>query len=432
MFISEFSFLSIEDFCETILLDKQGLKKIVQDYRMQLFLDIVEYNRTKLKDKDIQNILEGKELAKYHFNRLFYVNKAICFLENIKKLIISKKIFFNSLTDKIGISEDYFNQDDQKSLILINDIYCLNEKYMSLLGFENDLDFIEVKKEIEDIYAKFMQDYFSFKAAKNRDQIRAGISLINKQIVKFEEYKKSDKKIIYLDTNVFSKIMEAPTIKEKIISSKKKYQYCYSSYILEDKIKQNVLFTDSVKKLITEITDNVIIGCEEISSKMSMNFFNESPDFAYERVKLWLETTQSAEDNQYNQKILDSISYVKNEKVKTFDTQTMLNYLRNPDEQLLSLSNLIGVHGVFVSADQSIPDKIQGLLRILNLLEFRVDKEKNKVISSFQDDEHLKVAYIADFFVSSDKKLLDRAKVVYEMCNCQTTVCSLDDFLSNL
>lgn len=193
-----------------------------------------------------------------------------------------------------------------------------------------------------------------------------------------------------------------------------------------------MLFTDSVKKLITEITDNVIIGCEEISSKMSMNFFNESPDFAYERVKLWLETTQSAEDNQYNQKILDSISYVKNEKVKTFDTQTMLNYLRNPDEQLLSLSNLIGVHGVFVSADQSIPDKIQGLLRILNLLEFRVDKEKNKVISSFQDDEHLKVAYIADFFVSSDKKLLDRAKVVYEMCNCQTTVCSLDDFLSNL
>lgn len=132
MFISEFSFLSIEDFCETILLDKQGLKKIVQDYRMQLFLDIVEYNRTKLKDKDIQNILEGKELAKYHFNRLFYVNKAICFLENIKKLIISKKIFFNSLTDKIGISEDYFNQDDQKSLILINDIYCLNEKYISL------------------------------------------------------------------------------------------------------------------------------------------------------------------------------------------------------------------------------------------------------------------------------------------------------------
>lgn len=66
-----------------------------------------------------------------------------------------------------------------------------------------------------------MQDYFSFKAAKNRDQIRAGTSLINKQIVKFEEYKKSDKKIIYLDTNVFSKIMEAPTIKEKIISSKK-------------------------------------------------------------------------------------------------------------------------------------------------------------------------------------------------------------------
>lgn len=60
MFISEFSFLSIEDFCETILLDKQGLKKIVQDYRMRLFLDIVEYNRTKLKDKDIQNILEGK------------------------------------------------------------------------------------------------------------------------------------------------------------------------------------------------------------------------------------------------------------------------------------------------------------------------------------------------------------------------------------
>ncbi|MFP6822013.1 hypothetical protein, partial [Acinetobacter sp.] len=63
----EHSFLFIEDFCEEILLEKQGLKNLVNNYKFQFYLDWIQH-LDDLSNFEIESILRGEEDAKYYFN----------------------------------------------------------------------------------------------------------------------------------------------------------------------------------------------------------------------------------------------------------------------------------------------------------------------------------------------------------------------------
>ena len=45
-----------------------------------------------------------------------------------------------------------------------------------------------------------------------------------------------------------------------------------------------------------------------------------------------------------------------------------------------------------------------------------------------QDLEHIKVATYANYFVTNDKKLLNRAKVIFNLLDIKTEVLNLEDF----
>ena len=45
-----------------------------------------------------------------------------------------------------------------------------------------------------------------------------------------------------------------------------------------------------------------------------------------------------------------------------------------------------------------------------------------------QDLEHIKIATYADYFVTNDKKLLNRAKVIFKFLDIKTKVLNLEDF----
>jgi hypothetical protein len=426
----EHSFLFIEDFCEEILLEKQGLKNLVNNYKFQFYLDWIQH-LDDLSDFEIESILRGEEDAKYYFNILMYKKAFIDFILGIKKIIREEDIFFKNLVLVLQCDEDYSNPDNQKSLVLISDIYSLESKYFSILGLEGDEDFLKVKNKINKIYNNFTRKYFIHKHAKNVDQVLTGVKLGNEQIFDQELYIKSDKKTVYLDTNIFSRILEKSEIREKIILSKYKFQYCYSAYLLEDKVKQNILFTNKVFNSISEITDNVMISSGGKYPQLEMTFAVEDPKSVFNRVKLWLFQTQSAEDNQFNCMILDRIIYKKNVKAKFFNVQEMINYLTNPDDNLKILADSLCASSAF-DKDVSTNEKISALLKILNVLEFKIDKKRQKIISSFQDEEHLRVAHIADYFITDDDNLSSRAEVIYKICECETKVILFKNFLENL
>lgn len=426
----EHSFLLIEDFCEEILLEKQGLKNLVNSYKFQLFWDWFKYF-DNLSDLEIYNIVNEGDDAKYHFNILMYKKAFIDFIIAIKKIINEKNIFFKDLIISLQCEVNYSNPNDLKSLILVSDIYSLDPKYFNVLGVGENEDFLRIKSQIDHIYNDFKKDYFSFKHAKNVDQVMTGMKLGDKQKFNQTMYVKSDKEIVYLDTNIFSQILENDEIKEKIILSKDKYQYCYSAYLLEDKVKQNLLFTDTIFNLITEITDNLLISATGSYPKLEMSFFVEDPSSVFNRVKLWLFQTQSAEDNQFNSMILGKLFYQKNENIKFFNVQEMINYLTNPNDNLKNLASLLCASSAF-DKYASKNEKISALLKILDVLEFKVDSKKQKIISSFQDAEHLRVAHIADYFITDDRKLSERAETIYKISECDIKVSLFKDFLKNL
>lgn len=422
------SFLFIEDFCETILLDKQGLKNLIKKYKFQLFIDWFEFYESFSLDR-IKKILDGGNDADYHFNNLAYIGYFKKFIIAINDLIESEQVFFNILKEQTKLDESYFDSSHQDSLILVNDIYCLDERYCSFLQLSSNPSFFEVKSKIDQIYKNFSEDYFSFKHAKNVDQVVTGINLGNNQIINRINYEKQEKEIVYLDTNIFSKIMEKPDLKDKFISSKIKYQYCYSAYMLEDKIKQNILFTDHVFELITQLTDNLTVFSQGNFPNFILDYAFEEPIIIYNRVKLWLFQTESAEDNQYNKMILNKLWFKTDDKVKDFDHEKMVEYLKNPSDELISFSYFIGAADAFDKNNNNKYNKINNLLSILNALKFKIDTTKSKVISSFQDEEHIKMGYSADYFITDDRKLFDRAKIIYEVCGCHTKVMLLKDFI---
>ncbi|MFV5348629.1 hypothetical protein [Acinetobacter soli] len=421
--INRYSCLVVEDFIEEVILDKKCLKNIVINGRLNLFWDftaeLIKSNKSfRLKDVDFNNTV-------------YYYDIFLNFIEEIKKLFLIEKVAFERFSDKFKFKNEYFDSENIRILILTSDIHSLDNRYLNLLNLNNDQDFIRLKNKICKIYDELKLKFYSRKYEINFNQVVTGLNLGDAQKFDRKDIEKSGKKIVYLDTNVFSKILEDDDFKKKIIDSKVKYQYCYSAYLLEDKIKQNILFTEKVLNLITEVTDNFLVTLTGDYPGLKSKFCIEPPDIVLDRVKLWLYPTQAAENNKFNFKILESLLTYNLEKCSNLDVLQMIEYLKNPSKNLINFSNIYNFSEAFNA--NSLPFcRINDLLKTLDILEFKVDSKKQKIISSFQDNEHLKVAYNVDYFLTDDKKLLDRAKVVYSVVGCKVELYSTFDFIKKL
>ena len=58
----------------------------------------------------------------------------------------------------------------------------------------------------------------------------------------------------------------------------------------------------------------------------------------------------------------------------------------------------------------------------------KCDNTKQKIKSNMQDLEPIKVATYVDYFVTNDKKLLNRAKVIFKFLDIKTEVLNLKGF----
>jgi hypothetical protein len=81
---------------------------------------------------------------------------------------------------------------------------------------------------------------------------------------------------------------------------------------------------------------------------------------------------------------------------------------------------------------RSIIDKLS---KLLNLLNFGTENlsfaNKNKIYSSFRDQQHLEHAYICDFFITNDKNLKKRGELIYSITDIQTKFISVESFHEN-
>lgn len=74
---------------------------------------------------------------------------------------------------------------------------------------------------------------------------------------------------------------------------------------------------------------------------------------------------------------------------------------------------------------------IEDLSFLFDFVNFETEHLKlsniNKIASSYRDREHLEHAYICDYFVTEDKRLKNRARIIYEILGVKTKVIGINE-----
>ncbi len=436
MFEHEMSYLILEDFIECVISkDKQSVKKLIYSKKWDYIISYIEYY-----DQIVNKIKKSSDhdWEHYHFNNISYRGMIFDFIKGLLKILSKKEKILSSISEELELDIDFSSEKKLDQIILLIDIFSFNVKDIDMILLNNNQNNLkEIRKDVESVFQKLTITYWSYKYAMNNDYILTGEGLIDKQKFSITEFNREndERKIVYLDTNIFSYLMEPKNKNdlETVLSSKDQYAFCYSAYVIEDKIKQNLLYRKGTVDLIKMITDNLLIHHITSFPNQRQKISYEDPKFIYERVKLWEMQTRFAEQNKFNK-----FQYIK--LISTQKSISPLNHFKKDNEvycdevvKWLKVEYQNEVENIISNNSDSICNKIRQVLEILDQIDFGNDsKNIQKSMSSFEDDEHLKVAHCANIFVTSDKKMINRAKVTYSLLNLDIEVMSYQNFIEML
>ncbi|MFW1971668.1 hypothetical protein [Acinetobacter bereziniae] len=387
----------IEEAIEVIFSDKDGLKKIILEEKIEIIC-----------------------------NENFYYEIFKEFLIKLIEFFCREEAKFNDVIKKNFIPLYYKDYIDNQRffLMLISDVYSVNLKKIKNAEIEY------LNNGINKIFLDFADNYWHKKYQKYGIRIGNAYNLKKFQKIDGKKFINNGKEIIYLDTNVFSELIDNTPYYKDIILSKNIYQYCTSAYINEDLVKGNLLFRGAIVKVIENITDNLNVHREGDFPKMDIMFAYENQNSIFARVELWKKITFYREKNEYSTyQINFGFNKIK-ETIKNYNSEEMLHYLY-ANKDTFKKTILEQDFEIIFNEQNSMYQKISSLINILNFLGFKTDKikEKNKVYSSYQDKEHLLNAWKCDIFVTSDLRLIERAKLIYGFFNIEIKVENLKNFI---
>ena len=389
----------VEDVLETLILDQDGLRKILKNDKLKFILQL---QNLQSKDKSLDVV--------------YYLGAVNNFIQNLGDLIAENEEKFDQF-----LLSSFTNDWDRIrcQLTLIGDIKRINPKLIDAQQY-NYQEIINLKIKISNLYKKFENEYWNIRHAKYAQRVLNFHYLQDIQKISRTPYNNKHKKIVYLDTNIISYLMDDQNITSKFLKAKDKYDFCYSAYCIEDKVKQNSLMKIKNIKFIEALTDNLTAYRHNQLENLDVLFGYEPVKTVYDRVELWLEATEAREENEYTYYYYTPHNVHLDKKFNTYSIEQMLNHL-----------NEIRLHEHF--SNMTIIDKINYIFNLFNRMDFKRDsKNKSKIISSFQDKEHLTLAWKSNIFVSNDKKMLDRARVIYQFLDLDIKVMQYDEFIVNI
>lgn len=389
----------VEDVLENLILDQDGLRKILKNDKLKFILQLQNL-QPQNKSIDVD----------------FYLKILNNFLQSLGDLIDKNEEQFDQF-----LLSDFTNEWDRirGQLTLISDIKQINPELIDEQQY-NYYEIIKLKTKISNLFEKLENEYWNIRHIKYAQRVLDFHYLQDIQKFSRTPYKNKHKEIVYLDTNVISYLMDDQNIASKFLKARDKYDFCYSAYTIEDKVKQNSLMKRKNIEFIEFITDNLTVYRHDQLEDGDVLFAYESVQTIYDRVELWLEATEAREENEYTYYYFKPQNDHLDKKFNTYSIEQMLSHL-----------NDIGLKEYL--SGMTIIAKINYIFNLFNRVEFKRDsKNKSKIISSFQDKEHLTLAWKSNIFVSSDKKMLDRAKVIYQFLELDTKVMKYDEFIASL
>gem|GEM_PF-5744782 len=249
----------------------------------------------------------------------------------------------------------------------------------------------------------------------------------------------SRKPLIYLDYNVFIQCENDIDTRSKIIAMKECNQFCYSpAHIEEVRKRGNIKNHSSIIKIIEDISNS--IGVFRIGDKLDL--VSENPSYTYRRI---VYCGNDINKNLEEYRVLlnkDKDIYTPEYKLEGFTRYiNSKNILEDKEIRELFDMNLkrygyslerFETHGDLSKITESynvLNSCIYAMMNSMMNLSYKADKKEKTIKSGIYDIEHLIYASKCNKLVSSDKKLVERAKIVFKLLKLDIEVLSKDEFI---
>lgn len=359
---------------------------------------------------------------------------------------------------------DTYFDNEEKEEDLNNSYHRVQDEVFNLCPFnENELksnsaentDFLQYLELVKEIISGnvspdiLKQKYHNYKKVilvdavldtyEIIDMMKSKDNMFSIKKVELDSYKKP---IIYFDYNAFIRCEEDSKIEENIISLKKDNYFCYSPIHIEEVCKRkNVENHDKIMDIIRQVTDCLFIYV----NKDKLDIGKEDPLYSYKRIKMCGSlANKSLEEYRilrnkdkvvYNSEYVDkayksrinSLDILQDEEVKKIFDVNLRKYGYSIDDILNKFD--------FTSNNISYARTNNVIYAIMNSMMDMSYKNENKdktIKSGLYDIEHLIYAVKCNRFVTSDKKLMDKAKIVFKLLNLNIRVSSMDDFIKEV
>ena len=385
-----------------------------------------------------------ENLCKGCLDYYFYNKIILDFIDGIKSINHKyEQIISKILKDIFKLTKDDLLHPLDTLVNMIS-----NQNYIIKFLETNDMSHYKVYcDKFEQLNNNMAVSYYNHKQVELYDEVlnNAPYDATN---IRYSEVDFNDiNHIFYIDQNFISKFNNDENLKKQInnIKIKENYKFVFSPYLIEDGIKMNKVFLKEYFEDISILTNNVQViaidnnlfyGIEEIENTVDRVILWDKATRAAEQLKVYIKYSNEytyplfniSKENKIYQKINNDIhSFFKNIFNEDKNIQSALSGYLLLKSSSFNLAQL--QLGIIETTDKNdCINKIQELYQLLDLINFKVDKEEKKTKSGYQDTEHLKRAWLANYFITDDNNLIERGNFIYKLLNIKTELITSKEF----
>lgn len=236
----------------------------------------------------------------------------------------------------------------------------------------------------------------------------------------------------YFDNNIFVSIEDKEINYEDFIKKYPNYSVVYSYAHIQELLEAKNNLDDLKKRRIQTIKDianNTYIypNNDEICTKIEMpetviQIMNTPPRLLCQNMLV------SAINNfRVDREGVISQLSIDTKRINNYTPEDVIDYVNNATKQklLIEFGNLVDLAG------SSLRERICTLFNFLDIIGFWKDKKTEKSdLARVYDASHAFFASNCDFFISNDKRAVNKAKVAYSLYNINTMALSYDEFIN--
>ncbi|CVE52051.1 hypothetical protein [Serratia marcescens] len=394
--------------------DIESIAKIkeTQDFKLLISLDAL-YKRTEGEDNVDYDLVVGAYNKINHY--VGKLNKENC--ELISHIL---KIYNTEMKDDFLISGTLYNHEKKISFKLSSPWINKYRNYISAL---------------DSIICDFRMALLNYENADCQDVFFDSQHIIQERNINFEK-SAMDKKSIYLDTNTIQILAN-----ELRLEKRSDYSFVYSSYLVVDVLNSNPLFLNSFFSDLFSLTNGVMVGY----MNEGLCYVTEKIEHTVARAQKYFELTKIFEStialefiknfHTYpelrkgrelsNALSCDVIGFFKGNKKETVSG---FNHVKNKFLGTSICEFIISGRIDFIENYRAV---IGDLISLFDFVNFETEHLKlsnvNKISSSYRDREHLEHGYICDYFVTEDRRLKNRAEIIYGILGVKTKVIGINE-----